>query len=150
MPSKTGKKRIPTKNRSQNRRPTPTRVNAPTLSTKKSGTGIQISNQLPANNEASPGLPRQNHREMAILFGDAMRSMPPSGIMKAGCAEFMLPTTIADQTKIVPQHVALERRNECRPFSGLSESGWTLLLAHISCASRRSGGLAIKTTATVF
>ena len=53
MPSKTGKKRIPTKNRSQNRRPTPTRVNAPTLSTKKSGTGVQTSNQLPANNEAS-------------------------------------------------------------------------------------------------
>jgi 23S rRNA (guanosine2251-2'-O)-methyltransferase len=53
MPSKTGKKRIPTKNRSQNRPLTPKRVNAPNLSTKRSGTCVQTRNQLTANNEAS-------------------------------------------------------------------------------------------------
>ena len=53
MPSKTGKKRVPTKNRSQNRRVTLTTGYAPALSTKKSGTSLKSSNQLPTNNEAS-------------------------------------------------------------------------------------------------
>ena len=70
MPSKTGKKRIPTKNRSKNRRPTPTRVYAPTLSTKRSGTGVQTSNQLPANNEASHrSTPPKPPRNGYIIWG---------------------------------------------------------------------------------
>ena len=51
MSSKTGKRRIPNKNRSQNRQSTLTRGYAPTLSTKRSGAGLQKSNKLPTNNE---------------------------------------------------------------------------------------------------
>ena len=70
MPSKTGKKRIPSKNRSQNRRPTPTRTYAPTLSTKRSETGVQTSNQLLANNEASHRLtPPKPPRNGYLIWG---------------------------------------------------------------------------------
>jgi 23S rRNA (guanosine2251-2'-O)-methyltransferase len=70
MPSKTGKKRTSTKNRSQNRRPTPTQVYASTLSTKRSGTGVQTSNQLPASIEASDRpTPPKPPRNGYIIWG---------------------------------------------------------------------------------
>ena len=70
MPSKTGKKRIPAKNRSQNQRFTLARGYAHTLSTKKSTTGLKTSNQLPKKKAASqrpapPNPPRNGY----IIWG---------------------------------------------------------------------------------
>ena len=70
MPTKTGKKRIPAKNRSLNQRPTRSRRYAPTLLTKRSATSQKTSDQNPKNKETSQRLaPLRPPRNGYLIWG---------------------------------------------------------------------------------
>jgi 23S rRNA (guanosine2251-2'-O)-methyltransferase len=61
MPSKTGKKHIPAKNRSQNRRPAPARADAPRSSTTRQASNRQANNKQAAYQPAPPKPPQNGY-----------------------------------------------------------------------------------------